>query len=392
MEICVFNHGCTHPYLRTYALSKYCDIGLFVDNLEDVRNAKILRDNDIDILILDGTKQFSFWKAYKKIKTLNYDSYVIHFASGMFLWAAVLARKSPLIAVAMGNDILNTEGDGKIGLIRRILNKKMLKKCDLIIAKSKLIKSKLKELNIKCPITVNYWGVYTKYFNRIEQSEARNKLNLPLDKKIILSPRSFEYRCNLHLILEAFSKLFEKDKDLFLVFIGGKNNKEYFKKIRERISELGLGKNVRIDDSVANDKIIDYYSASDLAVSVAKSDGFPNSVLEMMYCKVPVIAGNIPHINDILLDNINSFLCELDSNSLENRMRYVISLLGTDKMNSITENAYNDVLMYGDIEKNAEIASQNIKALDIQSKRSFLLIDWALLLMYFIFRKLKIES
>jgi glycosyltransferase involved in cell wall biosynthesis len=223
------------------------------------------------------------------------------------------------------------------------------------------------------------------------KNEARISLGLPLEKKIILSPRSFEYRCNLHIVLEAFAKLTVKDKNIYLVFIGGQNNKDYYEMILNKISELDLGDNVRIDNTVSNDKIINYYSACDLGISFARSDGFPNSVLELMYCKVPVIVGNIPHVKELLKDNVNSLLSELDVNSLVEKLEWTLKNLGSEKLNYITKNAYSTISEFGNIEKNAAMACENIKSLKKNSKKGNLFLEWILLLLYFGSRKIKLN-
>ncbi len=71
-------------------------------------------------------------------------------------------------------------------------------------------------------------------------------------------------------------------------------------------------------------------------------EGLPVSVLESMGCKCPVIAGNIPGIEDLITDGKTGIIC--DSTSPKNISDKIISLhQSPDLISQIVENAYIEV-------------------------------------------------
>ena len=73
-----------------------------------------------------------------------------------------------------------------------------------------------------------------------------------------------------------------------------------------------------------------YYAISDIALFVSKNEAFPLSVLEAMFCKLPVVSSNIEGVMEVIdsqvgfthsLNNSNEFRASIIALSNNSQMR-----------------------------------------------------------------------
>jgi len=125
-------------------------------------------------------------------------------------------------------------------------------------------------------------GVDINIFNLKNKLEMRKKLNLPLDKKILLFSSDFgtdnPYKGGEYI--KQTYEILKNREDLFFLIIGGDS------------TEL-TDKNLKKVEYLYNEKdLSEYYSASDLFIYPTLADNFPYVVLESMACGTPVVAFN----------------------------------------------------------------------------------------------------
>ena len=87
--------------------------------------------------------------------------------------------------------------------------------------------------------------------------------------------------------------------------------------------------NIKFLGHIDNDRLPNYYRASEAFVLCSKIEGNPKSLLEAMACKCPVIGTNVDGINDIIIDGKNGILSTLDANNLK---QSVLKILKNDKL------------------------------------------------------------
>ncbi|MBU0626541.1 hypothetical protein KKH82_03825, partial [Patescibacteria group bacterium] len=144
---------------------------------------------------------------HKLIRSINPDAIVCHFSSGSHFFVSILYHKCPVAAIAMGHDVLYDFGDSHIDLSKRLLIRMALRRSAYISAKSKFLEERIRRYGVKSKIRVNYWGSNLTSLKPKNKTESREKLGLPIKGPIILSPRAVEPRLNIHLIIEAMSRI-----------------------------------------------------------------------------------------------------------------------------------------------------------------------------------------
>lgn len=163
------------------------------------------------------------------------------------------------------------------------LEREIFLKTPLIIANSKMVRDEVVNYYGISPdkVVVIYNGVDIDKFKPGDKIELRQKYGFPKEVFIILFVGSGFERKGLGILLQALSKL--KERDFFLIILGKGNVKKYSElaqklRLEENVSFLGT----RMD-------ISDFYALSDLFVLPTIYDPFSNATLEAMASGLPVI-------------------------------------------------------------------------------------------------------
>jgi len=231
------------------------------------------------------------------------------------------------------------------------LHKRVLQKAKVIIVITKNLKEFLIEKNIDSKkILVAPDGVDLEKFDiNISKEEARRKLNLPLDKKIVMYIGLFDKWKGYSILLES-SKLF--DKNTIVVMIGGiKKQVEILKEKYPNVIFLGY---LPYIDLPINQKAADILVIPNSAKAVvSKYYTSPLKLFAHMVSKRPIIASDLPSLRDILNEK-NSVL--IKSDSPDDLFKGIKKTLENSKFsNNISEQAYQDVRSYSWMNRSKKI-------------------------------------
>lgn len=102
-------------------------------------------------------------------------------------------------------------------------------------------------------------------------------------------------------IIKAFISKVVHYKNINLILLGDGEEKEKFQKI---INDNNLQNRIFLPGYVTN--INDWYNIADIYIQPSIKDNMPNSILEAMYFKLPVIASNLPTFADVVKNKINA--------------------------------------------------------------------------------------
>jgi glycosyltransferase involved in cell wall biosynthesis len=387
MDIVVLNSGSPQPVLRTLALSRVCNVLKFIETGPRSNNHALLENAGISVEFVRSTGKMDMLRLVSLLKRERADAYVCHYAAGSHVYAALLAGCKPLALVAMGNDVLYDEGDRPVPHLAKAIIRTAARSVDFISAKSLRLQHELRDWGVNCPIDVNYWGVDHSVFTPGDRLESRQVLNLPLKARILLSMRAFEPRCNVHLVAQAFVAIAQEIAELHIVFIGAASFPAYVQIVQGIIKDAGLSSRAHFVFGVGVHDVINYYRASDLGISVASAEGFPNSVLEMLACKAPVIVGRIPQIEELLVDRVNASLCSISLHGIAERMRWMLDPANKAEISTIVEAGCVVSKESADIIKNSDRFVQRLELLAKSHRHKFPLILLLLLLVEFLLRR-----
>lgn len=158
-------------------------------------------------------------------------------------------------------------------------------------------------------------GVDTGIFKPVKNSTLlRKELNLPLDKKIILTFRRLEGRMGIELLLRAIPNIVRIKNDSFFL-IGGKG---YLReKLEKIVRELNIEDHVKFLGFVSEDAKPLYYAASDIFVLPTKAlEGFGLATIEALSSGLPVVGTSVGATKEIIFEIDRSLICSRSSDSI----------------------------------------------------------------------------
>lgn len=185
----------------------------------------------------------------------------------------------------------------------------------------------------------SYLGLITP---RISKEVARQKLNLPLNEKVILFFGQIKEVKGLDLLIEAFGKAVNSITPVKLV-IAGKVWKDDFSKYQSLIDEYQIKNNIHLEIRyIPDDEISAFYSCADLIVLPYRKIYQSGVLLMAMSYGVPVLASDLPGMKEIVHDEVNGYLFEAgNAESLAKKLTQVLS--AEESLSKVVSNASKDM-------------------------------------------------
>jgi glycosyltransferase involved in cell wall biosynthesis len=248
----------------------------------------------------------------------NFDIIDAHYIYPDGFAAVLLGHlfRKPVIISARGSDInLFVE----FPLIRWLLQY-TLHKANKVIAVCQALKDAMVQLEIpQEKIWVIPNGVDMGKFHPFPKGDARKKLALPMDKRVILSVGGLIPRKGFDLLIKALKILFEElhQKNLYLVIVGeGKARKE----LEQLITSLHLSEYVRLVGDIPHQQLYLWYSAADLFCLASSREGWPNVLLESLACGTPVVAASVWGIPEVIRSEEVGLLTQRNERQLAEKL------------------------------------------------------------------------
>ena len=371
MKICVLSSGVPHAVPRTLAFS-----GIF----NDVCFVDVSGKADAEKLRLAGIKYYgpadfrlSLLNLQQLLHEIQPDLIICHFCSGPHFFGAIAYGSCPVAGIVMGSDVLYERCDTRVPGLSRLLIRMGLRRMAYISAKSPYLERQCRDLGVKSPIAVNYWGADTQQFTPGDQMAARRSIGLPADRSIVLSPRTLSPLYNIDAIIAAISIVVGKIPDVLLVMIG-REAPDYRSRIDNQVRNAGLTDKVKFIGEVEFNQIADYYNASDVVVSMARTEGFPNSVLEVMCCRRPLIIGRIAQIEETIEDDRECRMVEIDAACIAESIVEIISQ--PDLADRLAANAFEKSREIADIDRNGQVFAVDVMRFIPQHQKRSVLSLW----------------
>ncbi len=177
----------------------------------------------------------------------------------------------------------------------------------------------------------------------VEMEEARDKLKLPKDKKVIIYTGHLYSWKGADTLAEATKML---PKDYLTVFVGGTNED-----VNNFKAKYGGVEKILIVGHKERGEIPLWQKSADILVlpntakeGISKYYTSPMKLFEYMASKRPIVATDIPSIREIVNEENAIMVLPDDPNSLVEGIKKAIN--DKDLVEKITEKAYSDVLIH----------------------------------------------
>ena len=294
------------------------------------------------------------WKAIRQYKRLvkDIEPDVIHvlFAAPNALWLNF--SKNPGVITMRGSDILlvipallNQVGikSSYFAFLFRQFKKAFLK-ASVVTGTSYPQIEKATELFNGANLTLVRTGVEVEKINLINQNELIP--DFLREKEFVFSPRFMAPIYNIEFQLDAISKLDRNIIERFtFVFIRGKQfDEEYYQVQLKRLNQLKEDVNLsyHVIDYLDQPSMWMFLKKASLCLMTPISDGTPNSALEAMAAKCPLVISNLNYDKDLF----ENTCVKLKSFDIEELVEVIeASLIHYDL--ALLERAYQQVLAQG---------------------------------------------
>lgn len=271
----------------------------------------------------EESKISGFIKLYRTLKKIDADNYVFFtadagVAAGIFIVKQLL-KKKVLYMIAHDAEC-SFSGLLKMNGFATALSMKFAYKwCDIVIAQTALQSSVFAKKRGVQPDSVLECIIENDYFED------------GLDRDQVL----WIGRCEPWKRPELFLELVKKYQDEKFTMIAPKvpGKEKFFLKIQEMASKLS---NLEFIEFVPSGKIKHFYKKSKIFVITSEFEGFPNTIMEAMVNKTPILSLSI-NPDDIFSSGENGFFCDNDMDLFYSNFENLIN--SKDLRDCITVNA-----------------------------------------------------
>lgn len=249
----------------------------------------------------------------RRLRRAHYDCLLLSWGYPDAAAASWLSRHLgiPYVVKVHGSD-LNVKAEQ--GLIRPQI-RQALRGAQGVVAVSQALADKAVAMGVDpARVHVLYNGVEPNLFTPGSLSDARSKLSLPQDERILLYVGNLKDAKGCLDLLEAFPRVLATHPDANLLFVGSGPARDA---LLQRATALGCAERVRLVGAVEHFALGDWFRAADLLCLPSHNEGVPNVVLEAMACGTPVVATRVGGIPEVLPEHAGILVDAHDRIGLE---------------------------------------------------------------------------
>lgn len=277
----------------------------------NIENAQLKKfENNIHILYVPS-KTFGIHSFYKLNFLLEKKIDVVHLNSDNQIFAPSVIKFCQKHHILFYNYIGTIYSDSNYFFIRALMG--MVSRRNIyyykrspVITNTLSVRKQLEKLGIKAiqniPVGLDATQLKTTI---LDKKTARQNLNLPADKTILLFVGRLENYKRPFASLELLKRL---GNEYHLIIIGdGSLAQELKDKIRHDFKN-----SVSYFSRIPNSSMCQYYNACDWYINLNTHEIFGMSILEAMYQGCLVAARRAPGPEEIIEDKISGYLCDSD--------------------------------------------------------------------------------
>ncbi|MGV3724852.1 MAG: glycosyltransferase family 4 protein [Actinomycetota bacterium] len=241
-------------------------------------------------------------------RDFRFDAIVAAWACPDGVAAAHLAREynCPLVTMVLGTDVNSLAASPAL---RKHLQWG-LSHASRVITVSGALRDKVADLGVPASrIRVQHNGVDGDRFQIRNRAEARNRLGLSPDRRLICFVGNLVPEKGVDVLIEALARLRDSGDDVTdLALVGAGGAQEA---LRQQAQSLRLEQRVQFCGRRSHEEIPAWLTASDLFCLPSRREGCPNVVLEALASGRPVVASRVGGLPE-LVNPSNGLLAPAD--------------------------------------------------------------------------------
>lgn len=183
-------------------------------------------------------------------------------------------------------------------LKEHILAKKLFKSISFLTYQSNTNLNYLK-FYYRGPIEKITMGIHFDKYQGYEKNQCRSSLNLPLNKKILLTVCRLYGLKQVDIVIETLTAI-EKD---FLYIVMGHGTREYENYLNSKAEKLKEKNKLIFVGYKTGMELVNYFNSADLFIHTSKSEAGPVSVMEAMACGLPIFCTDTGNTAEVLNEN-----------------------------------------------------------------------------------------
>jgi glycosyltransferase involved in cell wall biosynthesis len=270
---------------------------------------------------VSSVNPFNWIKIGKEIKRLKPDilifKYWLPFMGPCFGTIARKVKKNKFtkIITILDNVIPH---ESRIG--DKQFTKYFLKPIDAFISMSKSVENDLAKFNTSKPRDYNPHPLFDNFGKALNKSEAKKLLGLNENTNYILFFGIIRDYKGLDLLLDAFSKMDYKSKNLKLLVAGEYYSNE--EKYQAQINSLNLSNDVIVVNSFIKDSEVGrYFCAADIIAQPYKN-ATQSGVTQIAYhFETPILVTNVGGLPEMVPHNKVGYVVDVDPTAIANALK-----------------------------------------------------------------------
>lgn len=293
------------PALDPFSLKSKIDLTNKPPNLDVILTPIFYAPLDSHYKILGEKLYHTVDKIIMK-KNINFDLIHSHFTWPAGYVGMRLKEKYnvPFIVTAHGYDIYRLPFKDE-DWMEKI--KTVLKSADHIITVSNNNLKFIQKLKVNNHVTVLPNGFKSDLFYMQNSTDCRKKLNLPIDKKIILSIGNLAEIKGHKYLIEAMQEVTTHRKDVLCIIVGTGSLE---KNLKKQINTLGLQNYIILVGKKSHNEIPLWINACDLFILPSLNEGNPTVMFECLGCGKPFVGTKVGGVPEIIISEDYGLLCD----------------------------------------------------------------------------------
>lgn len=137
-------------------------------------------------------------------------------------------------------------------------------------------------------------GVDAERFQPLPKQDARARLGIPLEAKVLISVGGLVERKGFHRVIECLPRLRQTIPNLHFLVVGGASGEgDWSQRLQQQVQDLELEECVHFLGPLPPDELKVPLSAADVFVLATRNEGWANVFLEAMACGLPVVTTDV---------------------------------------------------------------------------------------------------